>query len=56
MAKKKDVVTVNNLKYVKKRRMQKFQARKIMRFFREYGADPLWVNSIVKVLKVLHNN
>ena len=27
MTKKKDVVAVNNLKYIKKRRMQKFQAR-----------------------------
>lgn len=56
MTKKKDIVKVNHLKYIKKRRMKKFHARKIMRFFRQYGIDPLWINSFVKVVKVLYKN
>lgn len=56
MTKKKDIVLVNHLKYIKKRRMQKYHTRKIMRFFRQYGIDPLWINSFVKVRKVLYKN
>lgn len=54
MTKKKDIILVNHLKYIKKRRMQKNHARKIMRFFRQYGVDPLWINSFVKVRKILY--
>lgn len=56
MTKKKDIVFVNHLTYIEKRRMQKYHARKIMRFFRQYGIDPLWINSFVKVRKVLYKN
>lgn len=56
MTKKKDIVFVNHLTYIKKRRMQKYHAHKIMRFFRQYGIDPLWINSFVKVRKVLYKN
>jgi hypothetical protein len=56
MTKKKDIILVNHLKYIKKRRMQKYHARKIMRFFRQYGVDPLWINSFVKVRKYCIKN
>ena len=46
MTKKKDIVFVNHLTYIKKRRMQKYHARKIMRFFRQYGIDPLWIKPV----------
>ena len=56
MVKKKDVIHINRLKYVKKRRMQKYHARKSMRFFREHGVDPLWINSVKKVLIILNKS
>lgn len=56
MVKKKNVIHINRLKYIKKRRMQKYHARKCMRFFREHGVDPLWINSVKKVLIILNKS
>ncbi len=56
MVKKKNVIHINRLKYIKKRRMQKCHARKWMRFFREHGVDPLWINSLKKVLILLNKS
>lgn len=56
MVKKKIVININQLKYIKKRRMQKYHARKWMRFFRERGVDPLWINSLKKVLIILNKS
>lgn len=56
MAKKKNIININQLKYIKKRRMQKYHARKWMRFFREHGVDPLWINSLKKVLILLNKS
>lgn len=56
MVKKKNIIHINRLKYIKKRRMQKYHARKWMRFFREHGVDPLWINSLKKVLILLNKS
>lgn len=53
---KKNIVAINHLKNIKKRRMQKYHARKWMRFFREHGVDPLWINSLKKVLILLNKS
>lgn len=56
MTKKKNIVAINSLMNIKKRRMQKYHARKWMRFFREHGVDPLWINSLKKVLILLNKS
>lgn len=56
MTKKKDIIEIKRLGCIKKRRMQKFHARKILRFFKEYGCDPLWINSLKKVMSILKMN
>lgn len=40
MTKKKDIVKLNKLHLIKRRRMQKFHARKYMRLCKSYGGDP----------------
>lgn len=39
MTKKKDIVKLNKLHLIKRRRMQKFHARKYMRLCKNYGGD-----------------
>lgn len=56
MTKKKDKIKIYQLNGIKKRRMQKYHARKWMRFFREHGVDPLWINSLKKVLILLNKS
>ena len=40
MTKKKDIVKLNKLHLIKRRRMQKFHARKYMRLCKNYGGGP----------------
>lgn len=40
MTKKKDIVKLNKPHLIKRRRMQKFHARKYMRLCKNYGGDP----------------
>lgn len=45
MTRKKDCIKLNRLHLVKRRRMQKYHARKIIRAFTPYVAEcPFWLN------------
>jgi hypothetical protein len=53
MTRKKDSVKLNRLHLVKRRRMQKYHARKIIRAFAHYAAeDDIWM----KILRLFLNN
>lgn len=53
MTKKKDIVKLNKLHLIKRRRMQKFHARKIIRAFAPYAAeDDIWM----KITRLFLNN
>lgn len=42
MTKKKDKIKVNEVQYIKKRRMQKYHLRKIRRLHQQYGLSEKW--------------
>lgn len=46
MTKKKDKIKIYQLNGIKKRRMQKYHARKILRFFKDYEMDKFWIASL----------
>lgn len=46
MTKKKDKIKIYQLNGIKKRRMQKYHARKILRFFKDYDMDKFWIASL----------
>lgn len=46
MTKKKDKIKIYQLNGIKKRRMQKYHARKILRFFKGYDMNQFWVTSL----------
>lgn len=53
MTRKKDSVKLNRLHLVKRRRMQKYHARKIIRAFAPYAAeDDIWM----KITRLFLNN
>lgn len=46
MTRKKDKIKLYQLNAIKKRRMQKFHARKIIRFYRLYEINQIWIASL----------
>lgn len=46
MTKKTDNIKLYQLNAIKKRRMQKFHARKIIRFCRHYEINQIWIASL----------
>lgn len=46
MTRKKDKIKLYQLNAIKKRRMQKFHARKIIRFYRHYEINQIWIASL----------
>lgn len=46
MTRKKDKIKLYQLNAIKKRRMQKFHARKIIRFYRPYEINQIWIASL----------
>lgn len=52
MTRKKDKIKIYQLNGIKKRRMQKYHARKILRFFKEYDMNEFWVTSLKMFISV----
>lgn len=46
MTRKKDKIKLYQLNAIKKRRMQKFHARKIIRFYRHHEINQIWIASL----------
>lgn len=46
MTRKKDKIKIYQLNGIKKRRMQKYHARKILRFYKSYDMNQFWETSL----------